>query len=112
MLQYPDPPSEGNHPIGLVLTNLENDSLILSAEGVFSVTPLQPYIYQFPNPVQDELLINLDAAIHKVVIYDLYGSKTLESRQKKIDVIGLSKGLYLVKISSTAGMVTKKMIKS
>ena len=111
-LQYPDPPSEGDHPTGLVLTNLENDSLILSAEGVFSVTPLQPYIYQFPNPVQDELLINLDAAIHKVVIYDLYGSKILESRQKKIDVIGLSKGLYLVKISSTAGMVTKKMIKS
>ena len=61
---------------------------------------------------EDELLINLDAAIHKVVIYDLYGSKVLESRQKKIDVMGLSKGLYLVKISSTAGMVTKKMIKS
>ena len=35
MLQYPDPPSEGNHPTGLVLTNLENDSLIFMNNQTF-----------------------------------------------------------------------------
>ena len=102
----------GDDPVNLYISNSQNDTLFLYDKETMNILSSYPYISQFPNPVQDELLINLDAAIHKVVIYDLYGSKILESRQKKIDVIGLSKGLYLVKISSTTGVVTIKMIKS
>jgi len=43
-----------------------------------------------------------------VIIYGLYGRKVLESNKEKVDVLSLTKGLYLLKIKLTNGVVTKK----
>ncbi|MDG1684764.1 MAG: T9SS type A sorting domain-containing protein [Flavobacteriaceae bacterium] len=111
-LQYSDPSSE-NIPLGVVITNSDNDSLFMVDETLRHKPFESPILLSFPNPVQNQLFIKItNGEIHQVVIYDLYGRKVLESSERKIDVLGLTKGLYLVKISSTHGVVTKKMIKS
>lgn len=69
--------------------------------------------YLAPNPAQDQLSIKItNGEIHQVIIYDLYGRKVLKSRERKIDVSSLASGLYMIKIYSSHGVVTKKMIKS
>lgn len=102
-----------DNPVYLHISNSQNDTLFLYDKESLSVTGFSPILLSFPNPVQNQLFIKItNGEIHQVVIYDLYGRKVLESSERKIDVLGLTKGLYLVKISSTHGVVTKKMIKS
>ena len=103
--------SEDN-PVNLYISNSQNDTLFLYDRESLSITSFHPIISSFPNPAQDQLFIKItNGEIQQVIMYDLYGRKVLESRERKIDVLGLTKGLYLVKISSTHGVVTKKMIK-
>lgn len=72
----------------------------------------------FPNPVNDELTIDLTSLSAEVSIevYDLAGKKVLSTRAKggelfKLNTGMLSKGLYEVNIRSTEGNVTKKVSK-
>lgn len=103
----------GDKPVNLYISNSQNDTLFLYDKETLSMTRFHPIISSFPNPVQDQLFLKIpNGEIQQVIVYDLYGRKVLESNKEKIDMLGLTKGLYLVKISSTHGVVTKKIIKS
>lgn len=103
----------GDNPVNLHISNSQNDTLFLYYKESLSVTGFNPILSSFPNPTLDQLFIKItNGEIQQVIIYDLYGRKILESDKEKIDVSSLSSGLYMIKIYSTRGVVTKKMIKS
>ncbi|WP_417867492.1 T9SS type A sorting domain-containing protein [Xanthomarina gelatinilytica] len=69
----------------------------------------------FPNPVQDELNIQLHNSItvKHVKVYSITGQVVLqEQNQRKLNVSKLSPGVYLMKIETDRGDVTRKIIKS
>jgi uncharacterized delta-60 repeat protein len=67
----------------------------------------------YPNPVQNVLHLqsNNFTSIKSVKIYDLQGKVVLQDTNDTINVSNLSKGVYIVKITTEEGEVTKKFIK-
>ncbi|HEY5688214.1 MAG TPA: endonuclease [Yeosuana sp.] len=69
----------------------------------------------FPNPVSGIYLNIKTNQVLKVGVYDVLGklimSSKLDSNNSKIDVSQLKKGLYLIKLDSDKGSITKKLIK-
>ena len=69
----------------------------------------------YPNPVVNELRIVSDLAkIEQIIIYNLNGKQILKvdfQENQPIDVSSLAKGMYLVKLQTENGSLTKKMIK-
>ncbi|MDO4224503.1 MAG: T9SS type A sorting domain-containing protein, partial [Bergeyella zoohelcum] len=66
---------------------------------------------QILNPVRDNLIISTTAKIHKVEIYNAIGQlvKVLEKNNTQIQI--LTKGVYLAKIFTDSGIVTRKIVK-
>src|SRR5690606_28113237 len=69
----------------------------------------------YPNPVQtDEVFIESNQII-LAEVYDVLGKKvltqTISQNQKKLKISALSKGIYLVKLNSDKGSITKKLIR-
>lgn len=65
----------------------------------------------YPNPIQNELHIETGEVVNSVEIFDLLGKQMLNSKDKNIDVSGLQKGIYLVKINTKNGTLVEKIIK-
>lgn len=69
----------------------------------------------FPNPVSGSFLNIKTSQILKIEIYDVLGKlilpTTVDSGSSRIDVSQLKKGIYLIKMSSDKGSITKKLIK-
>lgn len=66
----------------------------------------------FPNPVTDNIILNSNALIDKVEIYNLLGSKVLEQdfNTNEIDVNTIKSGVYLLNIYSGYERIVKKII--
>ena len=83
-----------------------------SPTGIETITTEELRIY--PNPVRDELRIeNGELRIYKVEICDLSG-KMVNSQWlngKSINVSNLSQGIYIVRITTDKGTVTRKFVK-
>lgn len=72
-------------------------------------------IKMFPNPTNgNEVTITSKENI-TVEVFDVLGKKVkfqnLTSTQNKLNISGLSKGVYIVRLNSTKGSITKKLIK-
>ncbi|MEJ2114454.1 MAG: T9SS type A sorting domain-containing protein [Flavobacteriaceae bacterium] len=69
----------------------------------------------YPNPVNNGYVNISTTQDLDAIIYDVLGkqilSEKITSSQNKIDVSGFNKGIYLVKLISESGQVTKKLIK-
>ncbi len=67
----------------------------------------------YPNPVKDVLNFQSNdfSTIKTIKIYDLQGKLVLVNTKEAINVSQLSNGLYLAKITTEKGEVTKKFIK-
>ena len=65
----------------------------------------------YPNPASDHFTIEMENEVKSVEIFSLQGQKVLTSKNKNVDVSGLSKGMYLVRIEDVDNAVaTKKLI--
>ncbi|EMQ94742.1 hypothetical protein D778_00382 [Xanthomarina gelatinilytica] len=76
---------------------------------------LENNISIFPNPVQNELNIQLHNSItvKQVNVYSITGQVVLKAQNaRKLDVSDLSPGVYLMKIETDRGDVTRKIIKN
>ena len=76
----------------------------------------QVNIKVFPNPANDQITIASDALILKVEILDLTGETQLyktgmSSKQYALNVSDLSEGIYIVKLSTSQGQTTQKLLK-
>lgn len=67
----------------------------------------------YPNPVKDVLRINTLEAIDKVEVFDLLGKSVLTQYNvlDQVNVSGLNKSLYILKLTSENGVSTKKFVK-
>lgn len=68
----------------------------------------------FPNPILNEITINSEEKIDRIIIFDSSGKKVfnLKFPKKKIDISILSKGIYFIKIEFSGNKsVFKKAIK-
>jgi len=88
----------------------ENRWSSLSAND-FSLNSIQIY----PNPVKDDFVYFSSTQDLDIIIYDILGKQVLieniTSTKDFINVSNLNNGIYLVKINSSQGTVTKKLIK-
>jgi len=68
-----------------------------------------------PNPVSDILFIdnNSTSDVESIQVYDVMGKKVLQELNNfdQIDVSLLKTGVYLVKIETDKGVITKKVVK-
>jgi hypothetical protein len=85
----------------------------VSTTGIVNTLANQLQLY--PNPVKDELIIDKgQLRIDKVEITDLTGKTVINcqlSAVNSINVSALPQGIYLVKIETNEGIVTKKFVK-
>jgi len=69
----------------------------------------------YPNPITDQLFINGTNTlnIQSLQLYDVLGKQVLQELHnfEKIDVSSLKSGVYLVKIETDKGVITKKVVK-
>nr|WP_295706848.1 T9SS type A sorting domain-containing protein [uncultured Lacinutrix sp.] len=69
----------------------------------------------YPNPVQGNLLTIENKQNTTYEIYNVLGKKVLKGNitpsDNKVNVSNLSKGVYILKLQSKNGTVTKKLIK-
>ena len=69
----------------------------------------------FPNPAKDEIFITSEYPIEKVEICDLSGRQVMVnsrlSNGNSINVSSLAKGIYIVKVYTSKGMIGKKIVK-
>lgn len=68
--------------------------------------------YIYPNPVVNTLKIISDLNVDQVEIYDVQGRKiSVEKMKKNINFTTYSKGIYFLKIFTSNGISTKKVLK-
>jgi hypothetical protein len=85
------------------------DKSTLSLNSIKSALKINIY----PNPTEAYLNINSKSVIEYAEIFDITGKliSKIESPNKAINVSDLSKGMYLIKLSSQNKTVTKRIIK-
>ncbi len=104
------------YPSDMDTMYLNNYFSILAGTGTNEI--VQNTIKIFPNPVKNMLNIESGNNISSVQIFDLFGkeifNKILENETQNIQLaitdLQIPKGIYLVKLQSTAGIETQKII--
>ena len=91
------------------------DNIYFYIAQTASIDDLQNNIHVYPNPAKDTVRISAAESIDRMRIYDLTGKLVKQASPHKaafsVDVSGLSKGVYLVKLNAGDREATTKMIK-
>lgn len=83
--------------------------------GINNYESIEKYVKVYPNPASDQLFVNSDFDVRNAAIYDLNGkmvwSNQNERRRKfNIDISGLEKGFYFIRIETNQGLANKKVV--
>lgn len=65
----------------------------------------------YPSVVSNSFSVRSVSTLKSVEVYDMSGKKVVESQLTTIDVSGLSKGMYLVKLFTAEGSRSQKIVK-
>ena len=91
--------------------------VFIKQDGVTSVTnpELEEKVNVFPNPTINELFIELDGLEGtELELFDIYGQQlvkqSFDGRKHQLNLNGFSKGLYLINIHTTEGVVSKRVM--
>lgn len=91
------------------------DNIYFYNDQTASIDDLENNIHVYPNPAKDTVRISAAESIDRLRIYDLTGRLVKQASPHKaafsVDVSGLSKGVYLVKLNAGDREATTKMIK-
>ncbi|MFY9241645.1 MAG: T9SS type A sorting domain-containing protein [Polaribacter sp.] len=80
----------------------------LSTENVSFLSEISMY----PNPVTNNLFIRSNQEIQKIEVYNLLGKKIIEKENSSsINLSNLASSMYLVRVYSQKGIVSKRIIK-
>jgi hypothetical protein len=102
-------------------SGLKTSSATLCSAGTgVNELSLNNHVYIYPNPSTGDIFLNMsDAGISKadVFVYNAIGEAVLEkkivvpsSNEVKLDMNSIPNGIYLIKMKSAEGVVTKKII--
>ncbi|WP_344927398.1 T9SS type A sorting domain-containing protein [Aquimarina addita] len=64
----------------------------------------------YPNPIKDNVTVQLNEEPEEVSIYTLSGKKVLSTSQKEITISNLQTGLYVIKVRTNNGNIMEKRI--
>jgi hypothetical protein len=65
----------------------------------------------YPNPARTILNIDCSEKINEIEIFNLHGSRVLQSKESVIDIEALERGIYLVQLKHNLGISVQKIIK-
>ena len=87
----------------------KNNTVTLSTNSFV----LENAISVYPNPVNDELHIQLpnSVGLERVVVYNNLGQKVAEGNQLSLSIVNVATGVLFVEIATTEGIYHKKIIK-
>jgi len=89
-----------------VETQIACDALSLNEEII------NQSIFLYPNPANDIIAIHSDSTISSIVFYDILGKIVRRHFTNEIDISALSKGIYLIQITTDDGKIsTLKLLK-
>ena len=78
------------------------------------ISPVEQYTYLMPNPAREEVTV---ASSFRVKVVELYGAdgKLLQHKEVNavgttLDLKGLPAGIYFVRVHTTAGVTTKRLV--
>ena len=97
----------------MVLTNTAETEVIERPTSGIAENSMR-FVCFYPNPVKDMLYINgINEAILKAEVYDINGRLCVsaENPQNGVGVNSLKAGFYFVKIITSSGTFTQKIIK-
>ena len=81
-------------------------------EGIASVA--ERFTYMMPNPAGEQVTIMSSFRIDRVEIYSLTGQRVVQEKvgglSSQIDISGLPKGAYLVRVHTNHGVSTKRLV--
>lgn len=91
-----------------VVFKTDKNGLLVTRELGYPETNLEI----FPNPVQDVLNIQLEGKgqVESIQIFDAIGKLVMVSRSLKVDVTGLVKGAYTLKVKWDKQVISKKFV--
>lgn len=114
VISIPNVPAGNNQILKGDTTNLfyiktVYDTVVLGAADQPGRTELKVY----PNPVADVVFVQTNDEVKNITVFSAHGSvvRNSNTNAKSIDVRGLTSGIYLIKVTTTNGTVTKKIIK-
>lgn len=105
-----------NDVTSLVVTNVDGDQAFYNNTPTLSVKDINKLVISlYPNPVQDQLLINSKRKLTTANIYSITGKLVAEhtlSHTAVINTSELSKGLYFITVEGMDGnKTTKRFVK-
>lgn len=96
-----------NQFIGLTGTT----SFDFSTLGIGNVELANNIVSLYPNPASEVVNINTDFEITKLQLYDILGKRVLETGgTQQLNIDRFKSGVYFMKIHTTKGTVTKKLV--
>jgi len=91
------------------------DDVVLSLDNPTNVSNIDEDEFKiYPNPVSDIVNIEGATSVNKVDITDLSGKTTISVKEfsgTQLDVSGLQRGVYLMKITTDKGLKVVKLVK-
>lgn len=95
--------------LGLIKYNIDLMTLSVNSEILKNNT-----VELYPNPTKNNFSVNTDDAIMAVTIYNIAGQeiKKVNNPNYNIDVSDLATGVYLIKVKTSKGTITKRLLKS
>lgn len=67
----------------------------------------------YPNPADTQITFSTfnNVSLNAIEVYNMLGERLISSSQRTIDIRNFTKGIYLLKITTNKGVLTKKIIK-
>ncbi|TVZ56903.1 putative repeat protein (TIGR02543 family)/predicted secreted protein (Por secretion system target) [Lutibacter sp. Hel_I_33_5] len=98
------------NPLSITMDADKNITAIFSSTAsIDEEKGIEYFIY--PNPAKNTLNIRSNSKVEKVSIYNLLGKKVIETTKLKINLERINSGIYLLKMKTEKGIITKKIIK-
>jgi len=85
--------------------------LTQSYVGIKKINGIQAQATIYPNPANNFIQITVKSGqLTEINVFDILGSEILQSKENNIDVSALPKGVYFVRVKTTEGVNTQKVI--
>ncbi|MBP1630564.1 MAG: hypothetical protein H6Q15_1457 [Bacteroidetes bacterium] len=85
-----------------------------SSVGLSTIEKDKANIFAYPNPAKEDINFSCSFMIKDIEIYDIMGrrvyQKEVKDYSKSIDISSFNKGIYIAKLNTEQGLVSKKFI--
>lgn len=99
--------------IGSVTTLTSSCPYHMCTSGVYVSNEKSSFFSIYPNPSQDYITLESDVNIENITIHDALGKqiKDFNFENNKLNVIGFSKGIFIISTTNKGHKIQKKFIK-